>query len=294
MKRRWLQYSLRTLFLLTLVVSLAASWVGVQLQRARRQEQALEVLRALGVHVGVRKSPKRIDRLFGIEQVVPALYLVLENPTAEQLATLSTVSCEPVERELRVFLTMTDPDFRSLPRIPGRCSLFLRGAIDDAWLQEVSRHENVTGLHVRAYDVSRSFLITDEGVSYLTRLPHLEWLSINGLEWLSTDGTVHHGIVNIGDEGCRHVSRIRSLRHLRIIVSRGYPGISDAGLKSISTLPNLEELHLSRFSRITERGLDCMKDLKHLRQLGLGAPPVTFTPKDLQRLKERLRHRKRL
>lgn len=281
MKRRWLQYSLRTLFLLTLVVSLAASWVGVHLQRARRQEQALEVLRALGAHVRLRESPTRIDRVFGIEEVRHA-YLVLENPTADQLATLSTVSCEPVESELRVILEIANPEFRSLPRIPGWCALSLRGAIDDAWLREASRHDNVTHLLVTAYDESRSSLITDEGVSYLTRLGRLEWLSI--------DGCVEHGIVDIGDEGCRHVSRIETLRHLKISATPGYPGISDAGLKSISTLPNLEKLDLVGCGRVTERGLDHLKELKRLRHVRFMSNDMTFTPKNLERLKESLRH----
>jgi hypothetical protein len=206
---------------------------------------------------------------------------VLENPTANELATLSTVSCEPVERELRVALKMTNPELRSLPRIPGKCELYLRGAIDDAWLREVSRHDNAATLSVRTYDESRSSMITDEGVRYLTRLRHLEWLSIDrGVD----------GIVDVGDEGCRHVSRIKTLRHLEISVTPGYPGISDAGLKSISTLPNLEELDLVGCRRMTERALDHLGNLKRLRHVRFKSYDMAFTPEGLERLKQALRN----
>jgi hypothetical protein len=46
-RRRWFQYSLRTLFLLTLLASIGLSWFTVRMQRARRQKEAVEEIQRL-------------------------------------------------------------------------------------------------------------------------------------------------------------------------------------------------------------------------------------------------------
>ena len=40
-RRRWYQYNLRSLLVLTLLVSVGMSWVAVRMQRARRQKEAV-------------------------------------------------------------------------------------------------------------------------------------------------------------------------------------------------------------------------------------------------------------
>ncbi len=45
-RRRWYQYSLRSLLVLTLLVSVGMSYVAVRMQRARRQKEAVEAIRA--------------------------------------------------------------------------------------------------------------------------------------------------------------------------------------------------------------------------------------------------------
>ncbi len=50
-KLRWFQYSLRSLLLLTLLVSLVMSCVAVRMQRARRQDEAVEEIEKLGGQV---------------------------------------------------------------------------------------------------------------------------------------------------------------------------------------------------------------------------------------------------
>jgi hypothetical protein len=47
-KLRWFQYSLRSLFVLTLLASIGMSWVAVRMQRARRQREAVEAIQSLG------------------------------------------------------------------------------------------------------------------------------------------------------------------------------------------------------------------------------------------------------
>jgi hypothetical protein len=47
-KLRWFQYSLRSLLLFTLLVSVGMSWVAVRMGKARRQKEAVEEIRKLG------------------------------------------------------------------------------------------------------------------------------------------------------------------------------------------------------------------------------------------------------
>ena len=50
-KRRWYQYSLRTLLVFVTLFALACSWLAVKLQQAKRQREAVEAIRMLGGRV---------------------------------------------------------------------------------------------------------------------------------------------------------------------------------------------------------------------------------------------------
>jgi hypothetical protein len=51
-RRRWLQFSLRTLLVLTLVVSLPLGWLGAKVKQAREQRKAVEAIERLGGWAG--------------------------------------------------------------------------------------------------------------------------------------------------------------------------------------------------------------------------------------------------
>ena len=67
-KRRRFQYSLRTLLLFMLLVSIGLSWFTVKMQQASRQREAVEAIRELsgwvGYDTGIR-APKWVRDLFG-------------------------------------------------------------------------------------------------------------------------------------------------------------------------------------------------------------------------------------
>ena len=43
-RRRWLQFSLRTLMVVVLLVALPLGWIGILLERSREQERVLDTL----------------------------------------------------------------------------------------------------------------------------------------------------------------------------------------------------------------------------------------------------------
>jgi hypothetical protein len=47
-KRRWYQFSLRTLLLAVLVISLPLSWLAAKLERARREKEVVEAIERIG------------------------------------------------------------------------------------------------------------------------------------------------------------------------------------------------------------------------------------------------------
>ena len=50
-KRRWYQFSLRTLLVFVLLVSIGLSWFALKLQQARKQREAVRVIEKLGGEV---------------------------------------------------------------------------------------------------------------------------------------------------------------------------------------------------------------------------------------------------
>lgn len=50
-KRRWLSFSMKTLLLLVLVSSVAFGWLGMRLQKARRQRESVAIIEQLGGQV---------------------------------------------------------------------------------------------------------------------------------------------------------------------------------------------------------------------------------------------------
>jgi hypothetical protein len=75
-RRRWLQFSLRTLLVLTLLFALFMGWVASKLNTLRRQQRAAEAIMALGGSVQYRYQfdPANIAAWMGVlsEQNPPA------------------------------------------------------------------------------------------------------------------------------------------------------------------------------------------------------------------------------
>jgi len=84
-RRRWFQFSLRTLLVLLTVLCV---WLGVTVNRARKQREAVAAIEALGGYVRYEyqygsgqepPGPKWLRELIGEEYFVSVVYVVLHN-----------------------------------------------------------------------------------------------------------------------------------------------------------------------------------------------------------------------
>ena len=117
--------------------------------------------------------------------------------------------------------------------------------------------------------------ITQNGMRHLLRLQRLTDLEIPGeLDMTAVNESGTNGSpIGIDDAGLRFVGRLPQLRSLRIGLADwvgslgGLAEITDAGLRHLAGLVNLEQLDLARCERITPAGIKSLRKLKKLRWL---------------------------
>src|SRR5262245_3718136 len=67
-KRRWFQFGISSLLLLTLAVAVFLGWLGMERRRYERKNAALERIAALGgEYEGEAAYPKWVERLLGVQ-----------------------------------------------------------------------------------------------------------------------------------------------------------------------------------------------------------------------------------
>jgi hypothetical protein len=62
-KRRWFQFSLRTLMIFTAVVAVGCGWLATKIEKKRREQQTIELILSKGGHIGF--DYQRVDDLDG-------------------------------------------------------------------------------------------------------------------------------------------------------------------------------------------------------------------------------------
>ena len=163
--------------------------------------------------------------------------------------------------------------------------------ITAAGVKELSRHK---GIEVINFHWNEN--IGNQAAIYLSRMPSLKMLDLwhasvddEGLAHLSNCGTLEHldlPRVNITDVGLKHLSKLKSLRHLS--VRRGVyvdpkkdiNHYTDKGLEYISSLSNLEELHIGG-TGVTDAGMSHIAKLTGLKKLTISSP---ITDKGIEKL----------
>jgi Leucine-rich repeat (LRR) protein len=247
-KRRWFQFSLRSLMMLTLLVGLGmATWIVPIKNRAERQKAAVEAIKndsgslfydyeldayGNGITGAEPPGPAWLRRLLGDDFFTTVVGVGVNTPAdMKYLGELS---------ELRGVGAYGVP-------------------IADVDLESIRGSTQLKGLNLSLTKV------TDAGLRNLKTLSQLEDLELS--------------VTRVTDLGLKHLRGLTKLKSLNLNDTR----ITDAGLESLSGLSRLQALTLSH-TKLTDAGLDRLKGLTKLRELHLEGTNVTGAGvKDLQK-----------
>ena len=247
-KRRWFQFSLRTLLGLTLLVGLGmATWIVPIKKSAEKQKVAVDAIKT------------DAGSVFYDYQVDPSGSLTTgaEPPGPSWLRRLlgddffSTVVGVGVN---------TPADMKHVGELSKLRTIGAYGVpISDADLKGVRELSQLTTLNLSRTPV------TDAGLRNLKGLSQLEDLELSG--------------TRVTDLGLKQLSGLSQLKSLDLNATR----ITDAGLESLGGLSHLQDLTLSQTS-VTDAGLKHLKELTELQTLSLWKTKVTDAGvKDLQK-----------
>ena len=276
--RRWCQFSLRTLLLVTLVI---AVWLGRHCYNARRQEDSVAAVMGFGGWVCYDYQltdgkfdpkaeswvPASLRSELGVDffHSVVEVNLVYSRETGHRTETAQRRTDEALshlegfphlERLFLCQTQVTDEGLKHVGRLRRLEILYMWDArrVSDAGIAHLENLKNLREVHC-----SKS-RIGDESLRVLGRLPRLEKLSLQGNKFT--------------DEGLAHLEGLSQLRQL--YVGLGKTEITDAGLAHLANLTNLEVLGLQR-TDVTSDGLKHLEGLENLARICLGYTQVTDT-----------------
>ena len=134
--------------------------------------------------------------------------------------------------------------------------------------------------------------VGDDTLSVVRHLPHLQQLILiydpirgDGLAHLKTLSKLEHldlYATQIDDSALKHLEKITTLKYLDIrslnvdengILKSEFGNVSDLGLRSISKLPNLEQLLIA--GTVTDTGLQQLAELSKLKYIEIHSENVT-------------------
>jgi Leucine Rich repeat len=263
-KRRWFQFSLRTLMILTLLVCVGmATWVIPMKNRAERQKAAVAVILKEGGEVDydywpLRKEPPGpiwLRKLLGDD-----FFTTVDGVTLKTDAGMKLLDDLPKLRNVRVRPAgsigaapekLTDAGITHLKGLTQLATLQLQHtAMTDAG---VASFKGLTELNILELDYTN---LTDSGLAQVTALSKLGILTLRGTK--------------VTDAGMKHLSGFTNLYDLDL----GNTNVTDAGLAQLAGLPRLEILHLDS-TKITDSGLEHLTKLPMLDRLDVRSTEVT-------------------
>jgi Leucine Rich Repeat (LRR) protein len=265
-KRRWFQFSLRSLLILVLVAGLGMAWLAALKRRADRQQTAAETIVNAGGSVfydyqfqvspsgainysdkATPPGPKWLRRQLGND--------FFTNVDAARITTqagIDALADLPQIQNLEVDgAAVTDESLDQVVRLRHlRALSLLNTSISDSGLRKIAVLDQLRTLELL------NNRITDEGLLSLAGLERLEYLELKSTK--------------ISDDGLKHLRRMSHLRELRLSFNR----ITGVGLRELADLPSLERLYLDE-TQVDDASAAILSRLSHLQTLDLDGTRLT-------------------
>jgi len=265
-KRRWFQFSLRTLVVVMLLVSLVLGYWGYARRRAQRQWEAVRAIREAGGTVDfkhmVGDDPYDYESLNSISPTWQKRLGIECPPTVAEVDLPWTNGSDkkivPHLRQLRdveaiiLYGDWGDDEFlKTLSKFPSLNRLsIMSDQITDAGVLSIAGNKKLESLHIYGKQ------LTDCGMAVVAKLPELK-----NLTWESANTT---------GEGLMHLRHHPQLSNLNILGTTA----SDVGFEHLSTCPNLEELSIDGPNTLTGRGISALARL-NLKYLVFSESPLS-------------------
>jgi len=248
-RRPHLQYSLRGLLFLTAVLAI---WLGYVTNRARQQRKAVEALTTAAAEVYYEVA-------FEDRSDVVLAYTGGEAYRCETGRDWQQHGKEDAERICRWLPIWVDRNlFCTVVAVRLNYPYWKlnNDSGDGRQLTEADFRALSELASLKGLDFDDAEFITDDDLSHLKALTHLERLFLAG--------------TNVGDAGLTKIAGLKKLRYLSL---RGTK-ISDAGLAHLKGLAHLEMLELCD-TNISDLGIEHLKSLKGLKHVFVSGTKIT-------------------
>jgi hypothetical protein len=263
--RRRFQFGVRSLLLFLVVLSIPLGWFAWEMDKARRQREAVERIVELGGSVGydyqVDANGDWVDgaepttwlrKLLGRDFFYDVVSVHCPSTSFGNGDTRNLKRLPKLEFLSLNCPQVTDPGLVHLKGLTNLEVLYLSHAkVTDAGLKHL---EGLTSLRVLGLHGTK---VTGDGLEHLKRLTNLERLGLGGSQ--------------VGDAGLEHLKALPYLQHLEIHDTQ----VTDAGIPYLRGLTALESLAIHR-NEVTDAGLEDLAKLPNLHYVSIGHTQVTM------------------
>ena len=240
-KRRWFQFSLRTLLIFTVIIAVGAGWLGKRIEQKRKDRETVAAIVKLGGTVAYDyqtddlraepPGPSWLQEVLGENFFSNVDGVWLRNATDVDAGVAHLKGLTQL-RVLNLWKTKaSDITLIHLKDVPQLQELNLDETnVTDGGLLNLRGLTQLQGLSLGRTHVS------DTGLAFLKGLTQLRLLIIDN--------------TTIGDAGLENLKGLTQLHTLILIHTQ----VSDGGLENLKALPQLQELDLS-FTNVTDAGV---------------------------------------
>jgi hypothetical protein len=253
---RWrFQFGIWSLLVFLLALSVPLGWFAWEMQRARKQTEAVTRIAELGGEVDYDYQPMTnpLETLFEPppepQPTTPAwLRKLLGDDLFRDVVSVRASSPDFGDEELEHVSVLTKLEGISLPgsQVTNAGLEHVKGLSNLKFLSVDGTQITDAGLeHLKGLStLKRLFLsdtpVTDAGLDHLTRLTELETLVLQATQ--------------VTDAGLVHVSRLTKLKMLVLQTTH----VTDAGLEHLSGMASLKEFYLGG-SQVTDEGVEKLR-----------------------------------